>query len=166
MLRQRLAQAAEVGPAVPALDEMFIVPAQQPAPPPKPPSPLSRLTAVVPVRILIAVVAAGGMTMVTLLPEGLHAERDKPSAARLPPKRQAPEPEIDVRAVQPDSERAAAEAAAARDLAAGRLEEALRRYRELHEAAPDDPVFRDFTAIIERRVKARCVSGDCTEETR
>jgi hypothetical protein len=167
VLRQRLAAAPEAArPAAPALDEMFIVPAQQPAPPPRPPSPLSRLTAVVPVRVLIAVIAAGGMTMVTLLPEGLHAEREKPTAARVPPRRQAPEPDIEVRAVKPDAERAAAEAAAARDLAAGRLEEALRGYRELHDAAPDDPVFRDFTSIIERRVKARCVSGDCTEETR
>lgn len=165
VLRQRVAVPSDAaGPASPALEEMFIVPALQAPPPPKPPSPLSRLTAVVPMRVLIAVVAAGGITMVTLLPEGLHAEREAAPAARLPPRRQPPDPQIEVRAVQPDVDRGAAEAKAARDLAAGRLEDALRGYRELHEAAPDDPVFRDFTAIIERRVKARCVSGDCTEE--
>jgi hypothetical protein len=165
--RQRLDPPSEAAwPATPGLEEMFIIPAQRPAPPPRPPSPLSRLTAVVPVRVLIALLAAGGMTMVTLLPEGLHAEREKAPAARVPPRRQPPDPEIEVRAVKPDAERAAAEAEAARDLAAGRLEDALRGYRELHEGAPDDPVFRDFTSIIERRVKARCVSGDCTQETR
>jgi len=148
------------------LEEMFIVPAQMAAPPPKRPSPWARLTAVVPARVLIALIAAGGMTAVTFLPEGLHAEHEEAAPARLPPRRPPPEPEIDVRALQPDRARATDEAEAARDLAAGRLDEALKRYRALQEAAPGEPVYRDFADVIERRIKARCARGECGENAR
>jgi hypothetical protein len=149
----------------PALEEMFIVPAQQPLPPPKGPGPLARITAVVPARILIALVAAGSMAVISFLPES-HAEHEQAAPAALPSRRPPPEVEIEVRAVQPDEERAEAEAVAARDLATGRLEQAIERYRELQEAAPDDPVFRDFTTVIQRRVKSRCPEGDCVEGLR
>ena len=149
-----------------ALEDMFIVPAQQAAPPPKPPGPLARLTAVVPARMLIALIAASGLTVLTFLPDRLHADHEEAAPAHVPPRRASPEPEIEMHAVAPDLGRSAAEAAAAGHLAAGRLEEALSRYRELQEAAPDDPVFRDFAAVIERRLKSSCRQGDCAEGNR
>jgi hypothetical protein len=152
-------------PGTPALEEMFIVPAQQPLPPAKGPGPLARITAVVPARILIALVAAGSMAVISFLPES-HAEHEQAAPTALPARRPPPEVEIEVRAVKPDGKRADAEAAAAKDLASGRLEQAIDGYRQLQEAAPDDPVFRDFTTVIERRVKSRCPEGDCVEGLR
>ncbi len=148
-----------------ALEEMFIVPAEQPAPPPRKQGKFERLAMTVPVRNLIALIAAAGMAIVVFVPESLHANRDKPAPATLPARRPPPDPEIEVRAVQPVEVRAAAESVAARDLAAGRLEEALEDYRALQKEVPDDPVYRDFTAIIEQRMKARCKLGGCAEET-
>jgi len=160
-------QADAPGMAGPqGIDEMFIVPAQMTAQPPRPPGPLSRITAVVPMRLLIALLATGGMSAVTFLPEGLHAEHQEAAPAGLPARRQPPEPEIEVRPLQPHRDRATDEAAAARDLAAGRLDEALRRYRALQEAAPDEPVYRDFADVIEGRLKARCARGECGEDAR
>lgn len=150
-----------------SLEEMFIVPADQAAPPPKRPGPLARVVAVVPARILIALLVTGGTAALMLLPESLHANRDEAApAATLPPRRPPPEAEIELRAVEPDPARSIAELAASRDLAAGRLEEALRGYRSLLEAKPDDPVFRDFVAVIEHRIKAkaRCRQGDCADD--
>jgi hypothetical protein len=163
--QRAMAPSGEPRQGTPALEEMFIVPAQQPLPPPKGPGPLARITAVVPARILIALVAAGSMAVISFLPES-HAEHEQAAPAALPARRPPPEVEIEVRAVKPDRKRADAEAAAAKDLASGRLEQAIDGYRQLQEAAPDDPVFRDFTTVIERRVKSRCPEGDCVEGLR
>jgi hypothetical protein len=149
----------------PSLEEMFIVPAEQAAPPPRRPDRLARLVAAVPMRAVFALVAAGGMALVVFLPESLQASRNRPPPAALPVRRPPPpEAEIEVRAVKPLTLRAAAESAAAHDLATGRLQEALTGYRALEKELPDDPVFRDFADIIERRIKARCEQGGCPEE--
>jgi hypothetical protein len=163
--QQAMAPPADMPPpGTPALEEMFIIPAEKPAPPPKGPSPLARLTAAVPPKILLSVLAAGALAALTFLPERLHADHEQAAPASLPARRPPPEVRVDMRAVQPDAERAELESAAARDLASGRLEEALSNYRKLAEAAPDDPVYRDFAAVLERRVKSRCPEGDCVEE--
>jgi hypothetical protein len=157
--------APRVAPPRPGdgLEDLFIVPAEVAAAPPRPPSPLARLGAVVPLRPLIALIVAGGAAVLVLMPESLHANRDKRPPATLPARRPPPDVEIEMRGVEPRPARSAAESVAARDLASGRLEEALVDYRALQAEVPEDPVFRDFATVIERRIKARCVSGGCAE---
>jgi hypothetical protein len=152
-------------PSAPSLEDMFIVPAAESAPPPRPPGRLSRMLSTTPVRALLILLATGGPAAVVFLPESL-ANRSHVAPARLPARRAPPEAEMEMRAIQPDPARADAEAAAAQNLATGRLEEALTAYRALQEASPENPVFRDFAAVIERRIKAnaRCKEDGCKEE--
>lgn len=145
------------------LEDLFIVPAEVAAAPPRPPGPLARLGKVVPLRPLIALIVAGSAAVLVLMPESLHAKRDKRPPATLPAQRPPPDVEIEMRGVKPHPARSAAESVAARDLASGRLDEALADYRALQAESPDDPVFRDFAIVIERRIKARCVNGTCAE---
>jgi len=150
-----------------ALEEMFIIPVEQVAPPPRPPGRLARAISAMPLRVTIALLAASSAALVVFLPESLHATHNTAPLAVLPPRRPPPDPQIDIRAVEPDPDKARArtEREAARDLAAGRLEEALGRYRELQEAVPDNPVFRDFASVVARRVRDRCKQGNCKEES-
>ncbi|HTE52008.1 MAG TPA: hypothetical protein VK698_14235 [Kofleriaceae bacterium] len=157
------ARVAPAGRGGVALEEMFIVPAEVAVAAPRPPGPLARLAVVVPLRPLLALLIAGGAALLVFLPESLHANRNQRPAATLPARRPPPEADIEMRGVPPEPARSASENVAARDLASGRLEEALDDYRALQTEVPDQPVFRDFAAVIERRIKARCVNGNCAE---